>query len=187
MAAPDDEQTLADQLDAIEEFDREPVSEDNLQGPGSFIGLFASEHVAGTEFVIGPLFVAHGAAAADLMWGLLVGNLLAVLSWALICAPIATGTRLNLYWKLRKIAGPGLLFIYNIVNALMFCFLAGSMISVAATAVGMPFDMAMPTLDALYPNSAGWVVTVLFVGSVVTVLAILGFEKITYFGKLASP
>lgn len=187
MASPDDEQTLADQLDAIEEFDREPVSEDNLQGPGSFIGLFASEHVAGTEFVIGPLFVAHGVAAADLMWGLLVGNLLAVLSWALICAPIATGTRLNLYWKLRKIAGPGLLFVYNIVNALMFCFLAGSMISVAATAVGMPFDIAMPALDALYPNSAGWVVTVLFVGSVVTVLAILGFEKITYFGKLASP
>jgi purine-cytosine permease-like protein len=143
--------------------------------------------VAGTEFVIGPLFVAHGVAAADLMWGLLVGNFLAVLSWALLCAPIATGTRLNLYWKLRKIAGPGLLFVYNIVNALMFCFLAGSMISVAATAVGMPFDMAMPGLDALYPNSVGWVVTVLFVGSVVTVLAILGFEKITYFGKLASP
>lgn len=185
--ASDEDQTLADRLDEIEEFDREPVSEDNLQGPGNFIGLFASEHVAGTEFVIGPLFVAHGVAAADLMWGLLIGNLLAVLSWALLCAPIATGTRLNLYWKLRKIAGPGLLVAYNIVNALMFCFLAGSMISVAATAAGMPFDMAMPGLDAIYPNSVGWVVTVLFVGSVVTVLAILGFEKIAYFGKVASP
>ncbi len=185
--ASDEDQTLADRLDEIEEFDREPVSEDNLQGPGNFIGLFASEHVAGTEFVIGPLFVAHGVAAADLMWGLLIGNLLAVLSWALLCAPIATGTRLNLYWKLRKIAGPGLLVAYNIVNALMFCFLAGSMISVAATAAGMPFDMAMPGLDAVYPNSVGWVVTVLLVGSVVTVLAILGFEKIAYFGKVASP
>ncbi len=185
--ASSDEQTLADRLDEIEEFDREPVDEDNLQGPSNFIGLFASEHVAGTEFVIGPLFVAHGVAAADLMWGLLFGNLLAVLSWALICAPIATGTRLNLYWKLRKIAGPGLLVVYNIVNALMFCFLAGSMISVAATAVGLPFDMAMPGLDALYPNSVSWVITVLLVGSVVTVLAILGFEKITYFGKVASP
>lgn len=182
-----EKRSIAERLDAIEEFDREPVSEDRLQGPGSFIGLFASEHVAGTEFVIGPLFVAHGVAAADLIFGLLVGNLLAVLSWALICAPIATGTRLNLYWKLRKIAGPGLLLAYNVVNALMFCFLAGSMISVAATAVGMPFDMAMPALDALYPNSVGWVVTVLAVGSVVTVLAILGFEKITYFGKIASP
>jgi purine-cytosine permease-like protein len=180
-------QTLAERLDAIEEFDREPVSEDNLQGPGNFMGLFASEHVAGTEFVIGPLFVAHGVAAGDLFGGLLVGNLLAVLSWALICAPIATGTRLNLYWKLRKITGPGLLFVYNIVNALMFCFLAGSMISVAATAVGLPFNMAMPGLDALYPNSIGWVVTVLLVGGVVTMLAILGFERIAYFGKVASP
>jgi len=179
--------TLAQRLDAINEFDREPVSEDRLQGPANFIGLYAGEHVAGTEFVIGPLFVAHGVAAGDLLLGLLVGNLLAVLSWAFICAPIATRTRLNLYWKLRKIAGPNLLFVYNIVNALMFCFLAGSMISVAATAVGIPFDMAMPGLDDLYPTSVGWIVTVLLVGSVVTILAILGFEKIARFSKVASP
>jgi len=179
--------TLAERLDAINEFDREPVSEDRLQGPGNFIGLYAGEHVAGTEFVIGPLFVAHGVAAGDLILGLLVGNLLAVLSWAFLCAPIATRTRLNLYWKLRKITGPNLLFVYNIVNALMFCFLAGSMISVAATAVGIPFDMTMPGLNDLYPNSVGWVVTVLLVGAVVTVLAILGFEKIAQFSKVASP
>ena len=108
--------SLAGRLDAIYEFDREPVSERRLQGPGNFVGLYAGEHVAGTEFVIGPLFVAHGVAAGDLLLGLLVGNLLAVLSWAFICAPIATRTRLNLYWKLRKIAGPNLLFVYNIVK-----------------------------------------------------------------------
>ena len=179
--------SITKRLDAINEFDREPVSKDALQGPGNFIGLYAGEHVAGTEFVIGPLFVAHGVAAGDLFLGLLVGNLLAVLSWAFICAPIATRTRLNLYWKLRKIAGPNLLFVYNLVNAAMFCFLAGSMISVAATAVGIPFDMTMPGLDDLYPNSVGWVVTVLLVGSVVTILAILGFEKIAYFSKIAAP
>jgi purine-cytosine permease-like protein len=179
--------TLTDRLDALNEFDREPVSEDRLQGPGDFIGLYAGEHVAGTEFVIGPLFVAHGVAAADLLLGLLLGNLLAVLSWGFICAPIATRTRLNLYWKLRKVAGPNLLLVYNLVNALMFCFLAGAMISVAATAVGIPFEMTMPRLDDLYPNSAGWVVTVLLVGSVVTLLAILGFEQIAYLGKVASP
>ena len=39
--------------------------------------------------------------------------------------------------------GPKLLFVYNIVNALMFCFLAGAMISVAATAVGIPFNIAI--------------------------------------------
>lgn len=179
--------TITERLDALNEFDREPIPDAKLQGPGNFAGLYAGEHVAGTEFVIGPLFVAHGVAAADLFLGLLVGNLLAVLSWAFVCAPIATGTRLNLYWKLRKIAGPYLLVVYNLVNALMFCFLAGSMISVAATAVGIPFDMPMPQLSDLYPTSAAWVVTVLVVGSVVTVLAILGFEKIAAFSKVASP
>ena len=179
--------TIAQRLDAINEFDREPVTEDRLQGPGSFIGLYAGEHVAGTEFVIGPLFVAHGVGAADLLLGLLIGNLLATLSWAFICAPIAVRTRLNLYWKLRKITGPNLLFAYNIVNALMFCFLAGSMISVAATAVGIPFNMTMPGLNDLYPNSVGWVVTVLVVGAAVTVLAILGFKQIAHFSKIAAP
>ncbi len=183
MAAP----SVAERLDALYEFDREPVSSDRLQGSSSFIGIYAGEHVAGTEFVIGPLFVAHGVAAVDLFLGLLVGNLLAVLSWAFITAPIATRTRLNLYWQLRKIAGPYLLIAYNIVNALMFCFLAGSMISVAATAVGLPFGMAMPSLNDVYPTTAGWVVVVLGVGSVVTILAILGFEKIAAFSKIAAP
>ena len=184
---PSSKSRLAARLDAINEFDREPVAEERLQGPANFIGLYAGEHVAGTEFVIGPLFVAHGVAAGDLLLGLLVGNLLAVLSWAFLCAPIATRTRLNQYWHLRKITGPNLLVAYNIVNALMFCFLAGSMISVAATAVGVPFDMPMPGLDDLYPSSAAWVVTVLLVGAVVTALAVLGFERIAQVSKIASP
>lgn len=179
--------SITERLDAINEFDREPVSEDRLQGFGSFVGLYAGEHVAGTEFVIGPLFVAHGVAAVDLVLGLLIGNLLAVLSWAFITAPIATRTRLNQYWHLRRVVGPWVLVAYNLVNAAMFCFLAGSMISVAATAVGLPFDMPMPGLADLYPNSAQWVVVVLLVGSVVTVLAILGFEKIAAFSKVAAP
>ncbi len=179
--------TLVERLDAINEYDREPVSEDGLEGPGNFAGLYAGEHVAGTEFVIGPLFVAHGVAAGDLIFGLLLGNLLAVLSWALICAPIATRTRLNLYWQLRKITGPYLLIVYNIVNALMFCFLAGSMIAVAATAVGIPFNMPMPGLNDMYPDSIAWVLVVLGVGTVVTLLAILGFEQIARFSKIAAP
>src|SRR2546425_1133100 len=181
-AAPVSQQSLADRLDAINEFDREPVTPDRLQGPASFIGLYAGEHLAGTEFVIGPLFVAHGVAARDLVLGLLVGNLLAVLSWAFITAPIATRTRLNLYWHLRKITGPNLLFVYNIVNALMFCFLAGSMISVAATAVGLPPRHAVPQLNHVEPNSGGWVRVGLTVAIAVTALAILGFEKIAAAG-----
>lgn len=186
-AAPARPSTLAERLDALNEFDREPVASDRLQGKGSFIGIYAGEHVAGTEFVIGPLFVAHGVAAADLFLGLLIGNALAVLSWAFLTAPIATRTRLNLYWQLRKIAGPYLLVIYNLVNALMFCFLAGAMISVAATAVGLPFGMPMPTLADRYPSSVGWVLVVFAVGAVVTVLAILGFNKIATVSKIAVP
>lgn len=179
--------SITDRLDALYEFDREPVSKDKLQGASNFIGLYAGEHVAGTEFVIGPLFVAHGVAAGDLFLGLLLGNLLAMLSWAFLTAPIATRTRMNLYWHLRKITGPYLLIGYNLVNALMFCFLAGAMISVAATAVGLPFGMEMPSLTDVYPNSIGWVITVLAVGAVVTSLAILGFEKIAKFSKVAAP
>ena len=174
-------------LDHLYEFDREPVTENKLQGPGNFIGVFAGEHVAGTEFVIGPLFVAHGVTASDLFLGLIAGNLLAVLSWAFICTPIAVKTRLTLYWQLRKIIGPYLTFIYSIVNALMFCFLAGSMISVSATAVGLPFDMKMPGLNDMYPTGISWVVVVFLVGAVVTALAILGFEKLSHFSKICAP
>ena len=181
------DKSIAAKLDALYEFDREPVTKNKLQSAASFIGLYAGEHVAGTEFIIGPLFVAHGVAAVDLFTGLLIGNFLAVLSWGFVTAPIAVKTRLNLYWLLRKIAGPNLLFVYNIINALMFCFLAGSMIAVSATAVGLPFDITMPKLNDIYPNSLSWVIIVLIVGSVVTMLAILGFEKISKFSKIASP
>jgi purine-cytosine permease-like protein len=61
------------------------------------------------------------------------------------------------------------------------------MISVAATAIGMPFHMTMPGLGDRYPNSLGWVLTVLVVGALVTVVAILGFEKIARVSKVSSP
>ncbi len=135
---------LAGRLDKLYEFDREPVSPDKLQPWTKFAGMFAGEHVAATEFVIGAFFVLHGVGARDLLLGLLLGNLLAVLSWTFICAPIAVRTRLTLYWYLRKIAGPGVTFIYNIANAFLYCILAGAMISVSATAVGILFGIPVP-------------------------------------------
>jgi purine-cytosine permease-like protein len=69
----------------------------------------------------------------------------------------------------------------------MFCFLAGAMISVSATAVGLPFNMRMPRLDDMYPNSVGWVLIVLIVGFIVTTVAILGFEKLARFSKISAP
>jgi purine-cytosine permease-like protein len=178
---------LSEQLDALYEYDREPVSNKKLIGFGSFLGLYAGEHVAGTEFVIGPLFVAHGVTAKDLFLGLLVGNILAVLSFALLVAPVAVRTRLTLYWHLRQVAGPRVTFIYSIVNGLMFCILAGAMIAVGATAVGLPFNMPMPQLDDVYPTSVSWVVVVFSVGALVTVLAIWGFEKISHFSNICAP
>ena len=61
------------------------------------------EHTAGTEFMIGPLFVAWGASAFSLIFGLLLGNLLAVLTWRFLTATIATRERLTLYFKMEKI------------------------------------------------------------------------------------
>ena len=67
-------------LDKLYEFERAPVCEAGLQPGRHFAGVFAGEHVAGTEFVIGALFVAWGATAFDIFVGLLLGNLMAVLT-----------------------------------------------------------------------------------------------------------
>jgi purine-cytosine permease-like protein len=178
---------LIDQLDAIDEFEREPIPNGKLKNLKSFIGMYAGEHTAGTEFVIGPLFVAHGASAGAIVAGLFFGNLLAVLSWGLLTAPIATRKRLTLYFQLEKICGKHLVKMYNVINGMMFCFLAGSMIAVSATAVGIPFNIAMPTLNDWLPTSIGWIIVVLLVGLVITLVAIMGYEQVSRFANLAAP
>lgn len=174
-------------LDAVNEFEREPIPAGKFKSWKGFLGLYAGEHTAGTEFVLGPLFVAHGASARDLILGLLIGNILAVLSWAFLTGPVSTKKRITLYYQLEKIAGKRLSLVYNLVNALMFCFLAGAMIAVSATAVGIPFDLAMPSLTDILPNSLGWVVTVFVVGSITTFIAMFGFEQVSRFANLAAP
>ena len=116
---------LIARLDKLNEFERQRVSADKLQSGRHFAGVFAGEHVAATEFVIGALFVSKGAHTCDVIVGLVLATVVAVLSWALVCAPIAVKTRLTLYWYLRKIAGPVVMVIYNILNAVMYCILAG--------------------------------------------------------------
>ena len=172
-------------LDKLNEFERQPVSPDKLQSGQHFAGVFAGEHVAATEFVIGALFVSKGAHAFDVIVGLIFGNLLAVLSWALICAPIAVETRLTLYWYLRKIGGPVMTVIYNILNALMYCILAGAMITVSASAVRIPFGI--PDQVKWYPTDIGFVFIVLVVGAVVVTLAIWGFKRLAQFAVVCSP
>lgn len=178
---------LAARMDQLNEFDREPVSESRLQGAGKFVGLFAGEHVAATEFVIGAFFVIHGVSASDLIWGLLLGNLLAVLSWTLICAPIAVRTRLTLYWYLRQIGGPGFLIIYNVANAALYCILAGAMISVSATALADFIGLPQTPLGSVLPTSVGWVAIAAILGLAFTTVAILGFESLARFAGICSP
>lgn len=167
------------------EFDREPIPKSRLLGPGYFAGAYAGEHVAATEFVIGVTFVNWGASVHDIFLGLVIGNLLAVLTWTLVCAPIAVETRLTLYWYLQKIGGPRLATIYNLVNAFLYSIMAGCMITVSASAVRIPFGIP-PQLD-WYPTDARFVLVVLGVGAVVVTLAVLGFRKLATFATVCSP
>jgi len=178
---------LASNLDKLYEFDREPVRAEKFQSFAKFAGMFAGEHVAATEFVIGAFFVLHGVTARDLFLGLLLGNLLAVLSWTFICAPIAVRTRLTLYWDLRRIVGPGLMVVYNIANAILYCILAGAMIAVSATAIGLAFGIKSPALSDVLPASLGWVLITAALGAAFTALAVLGFEKLSTFAEVCAP
>ncbi|QEG35758.1 purine-cytosine permease family protein [Bythopirellula goksoeyrii] len=181
-------QTLIERLDALYEYDREPVKEDKLYGWSTFIAMFASEHIAGTEFVLGTLLVLHGVTAYDVFVGLALGNVLAVLSWALMCAPIAVKERLTVYWQIRKIAGPYLTVLYSGLFALILCLLAGSMVNVSTTAVSLTLGISSPNFAAgdTFP-SLPWIMVAIGVGTVIAVLAVLGFERLTHFAKVVAP
>ena len=116
--------TDGEHRDPVNEYEREPVPEKALLGLKNYVGQFAGEHVAGTELMIGPLFLASGVSAFDFIFGLLLGNLLAVLSWTFFTAPIATRARLTLYYQLEQICGRRLVMLYNLANGVMFTVLA---------------------------------------------------------------
>jgi cytosine permease len=171
----------------IQEFEREQVPEAKTKSAGSFWGLFSSEHVAGTELLIGPLFVVHGVAAFDVLVGLIAGNILAVLSWRYLTVPIAIKYRLTLYFQLEKIGGKSLVSIYNIANGLLWCFLAGAMISVSASAVSCLFDITPPSLDAILPDNLFMVILVIAVGALISIIAARGYDAVTRFANIAAP
>jgi purine-cytosine permease-like protein len=104
-----------------------------------------------------------------------------------LCAPIAVRTRLTLYYQLEKICGRKLVTLYNLANGVMFCFLAGSMITVSATAIGVWFNFPMPGLNDLYPNSFGWVLAVLAVGAMIAVVAAWGYDMVSRVANIAAP
>lgn len=182
-----DKEQQSQQTQAGSEFEREPVPKKALLGFKSFIGMYAGEHCAGTELMLGPLFVAAGVSAFDLVMGLIVGNALAVLSWMFLCAPIATRARLTLYYQLEKICGRRLVTLYNLANGVMFCFLAGAMVTVSATAIGVWFKFKMPGLNDLYPNSIGWVIAVAVAGGLIAIVAAYGYQTVAKFANVAAP
>jgi purine-cytosine permease-like protein len=169
------------------EFERTPVPASNLKGWKSFLGMYAGEHAAGTEFMIGPLFLTAGVSAFDLIIGLLLGNVLAVISWRFLTAEIAVKNRLTLYFQLEKICGKKLVTWYNLANGVLFCFLAGSMITVSATAVGIPFDMPMPKLTDTMPNGFTGVIIVSLIGLVISLVAARGYDTVSKAANWMSP
>ncbi|MFK7851511.1 MAG: cytosine permease [Akkermansiaceae bacterium] len=170
------------------EFEREPVPEKARKGPKAFWGMYAGEHAAGTEFMIGPLFLAAGASLKDLMFGLLIGNILAVLTWRYLVLPIAMKRRLTLYYQLEKIAGGNMVKLYNVTNGILFCFLAGAMITVSASAVGVPFDIRFEVPEATFGLSgAAFTMIVAVVGLVIAAIAAGGYRMVSHFSNIAAP
>lgn len=169
------------------EFEREAVPASAQKSWKSFLGMYAGEHAAGTEFMIGPLFMTAGVSAFDLIVGLLVGNFLAVLSWRFLTAEIAVKARLTLYYHLEKYAGNKLVKLYSVANGILFCFLAGAMVTVSATAVGVPFGLAMPALSDVMPNSVSWVVIVIITGVIISVIAAWGYAMVSQVANYMAP
>lgn len=170
------------------EFERERVPDSALMGSGKFWGMYAGEHAAGTEFMIGPLFLAAGASLSDLIFGLLLGNLLAVLTWRFLVVPIAMAKRFTLYYQLERIAGGSLVKFYNLVNGLLFCFLAGAMITVSASAVGVPFDITFDVPSNMFGlSSPSFTALVAVVGVIIAVVAAGGYDRVARFANIAAP
>jgi NCS1 family nucleobase:cation symporter-1 len=151
--------------------------------------MYAGEHTAGTEFLIGPLFLlSWGVGGWSLLGGLFFGNLAAVLTWRYITAPIAVRARLTLYNQLERICGRGFVVLYNFMNGLLFCFLAGAMITVSATAFGPVIpQIDMPTFATTMPPGIGWCIIVLGLGMLMTYVAARGYDLVAKVGELAAP
>ena len=171
----------------VSEMDDEqlPVPQHRLHGPGHFLGLYGSEHVAATEFVIGAAFVAMGASINDILIGLLIGNTLAVLSFWLITAPIAVKTRLSLYSYLDHNMGEWVPRLYNGANVLIFVAISAAMITVSATAVRVLFDI--PPQVYPYPTNLYFALIAASASVIAVLVAYYGFNVVAEFATICTP
>jgi len=181
------EEGMSARFQALEKVCEEqlPIPNHKLHGWTHFLGLYAGEHVAATEFVIGATFVALGATTRDILLGLLIGNILAILSWTLITAPIAVDTRMSLYTYLHKIAGDNMTKLYNWANVIIFTVISAAMITVSSTAVRFLFQI--PAQLMWYPTNAWFVLIVLAVGLIVVLVAMYGFNAVSDFSGICAP
>jgi len=169
---------------AIPKEDR-PVPKNKLSGLGNFFGLYGGEHIAATEFVIGATMATWGVTTREIIIGLLIGNLLATLTYAFLCAPIAVDTRMTLYSYLRSVLGPYMQKIYNVIWGLASIAMASSMLNVSASALRVIFDIAPQS--KWYPTSFSFVILVLLLGIIVTIVAANGFEAVAQFSATCVP
>lgn len=176
------------------EFDRQiagmdaeqlPVGKHEHHGAGHFAGLYAAENVAGTEFIFGATFVILGASIVDVLIGLAIGNLLAVLSFRFIAAPIAVGTRMSVYTYLSRIAGGSPSKLFDGLNAFLFAIISAAMITVSATAFSLVLDFE-PQTEA-FPTSVSFIVLALAFGSVAVLVAAFGFNALAEFASICAP
>lgn len=150
-----------------------------------FAALYSAEHVAGGEFVVGIAFASWGASPAQVIIGLIIGNLLAVLSWALVCSPVATRSRITLYYYLERLAGKRLTQYYNILNGVIFAVIAGGMVTISASAFNATVGGA-PQVN-WYPTSPIFVLIALAISAVMVLLTLKGFASLSKVSKLCAP
>lgn len=162
-----------------------PVADKELSGAGRFFGLYGGEHIAATEFVIGATLVQYGCTATDILIGLAIGNLLATLSFALLCAPLATDTRLSLYSYLYRVVGKKVQKIYNLIFGIGFGVLGATGICISASAIRRIFDI--PIQHEWYPTSIKFVIVVLVLGAVIILIAANGFDGVSKFSESCVP
>ena len=79
-----------------------PVESHKLKNWKHFAGICEAEHVATTEFIIGATFVALGVKTKDLLLGLLIRNIISVLSWFFITSPTDKKELINYYLILNR-------------------------------------------------------------------------------------
>ena len=162
-----------------------PAGKHELHGPGHFAGLYAAENVAGTEFVFGATFVILGAGIWDVIIGLAVGNLLAVLSYRFLTAPIATRTRLSVYTFLDRVAAGATTKLYNGLNAVVFAIISAAMITVSATALRLILNF--PAQEAAYPTSVGFIGLAIVFGAAAVLVTAFGFNALAEFASICGP